>query len=424
MADSALPVTWDQFYSFIDRISDVEDQIKAIQTVTTQSPSNGMISTYQTPWIVQNYYLPYSNRESHQLPPGSPSGPGSLNKIATNIDVPGLTRTTVKNGMLQKTAVTSESGSANAPIKQRTAGLRTLATVDDELRPVLIPGQLTDLETHYPMLMVPNGLPRAFRGRFNLSYQGPAKGIAGHWEYFSEGRSGDTNTGSSEELAHTNLGGQGHWDPEKSQPSADDVHELRERFRASGADDVTAGIDIGWVPNQNLPKERRDQLLKSLSSDREDKQTENKSLTGNGSKQRGNSNKNTNVGSRLDKKRKLNSSGTGTDDQKERTLGVDKDPNGNTDAMLPHQRRSQARAQSMDVTKTQPTQRPARHASTPGITTDPISGQESGRRTSRKKSAAHQGNANPALHHDADERFEQTNGKKPASSHSIHEAYP
>jgi hypothetical protein len=222
-------------------------------------------------------------------------------------------------------------------------------------------------------------------------------------------------------MAYTNLGGQGLWDPNKPQPSANDVHELRERLRAAGADDVTVGIDVGWVLDRNLPKEQRDKLLNSLSSDRENKQ---KPLTGNGSKQRGNQAKNTNVGSRLDKKRKPNSSGTGTRNQKERTLGVDKDPNGNTDAMLPHQRRSQARAQSTDVTKTQPTQQPARHASTPVITTDHFSGQESGRRTLRKKGAAQKGNANPALHQDADERLEQTNGKKPASSHSIHEAYP
>ena len=262
MAGDALPVTWDQFEQFVKRFNDMEDKIKGIQIEPTQTPPSDAISTEHIPYIVQHYYLPHSNRASEALPAESPCNPRSSNR-------PGPPETTVRDGILQKSSSTSRPDSANVSQQQRSAGPRILAAIDDELRPVLVPGALTDLRTGRPRLMIPNGLPRAFKGRFNLSYEGPVEGIDGHWEYFSEGPPGETSNGSAEEMAHTNLGGQSHWTPDKSQPSADDVFALRELLRRTDADDVTEGIDIGWVPDRNLAKEQRDKLLKSLSSDQE-----------------------------------------------------------------------------------------------------------------------------------------------------------
>jgi hypothetical protein len=75
MADDALPVTWSDFEPFVGRFNGMEKKINTIERRPTQAPSSDMISAYQTPWIVQNYYLPHSNHASQEHPPSSPSGP-------------------------------------------------------------------------------------------------------------------------------------------------------------------------------------------------------------------------------------------------------------------------------------------------------------------------------------------------------------
>lgn len=427
MAGDTGPVTWDDLAPFIETVNNMAGKIETIPKPPAQTLPGGTTSNYHTPWIVQNYYLPHCNQASQEFPPGPPSDPKGTHNSATHTNIPAPTRTVVNAGVLQKAVTASQPDSADVTEPQIIAKPRMLATIERGLRPVRVPGPLTDFNTGRPMFLIPDGLPRAFRGRFNLGYEEPAKGVPGHWEFFSEGPVSTTGTGSAEELAHTNLGGQGYWTPDTGRPSADEVHDLRSQLHAGGLPDVTRGIDLSWVPDQNLTKEEREKLLEGLLPDRGNNKSKARSINpkpiiasevekavNNLLKSiEPNSTSNDAAKDQTGKRKHSFFSVTPTKENEINMGGLDRDPVDNKAAIIEQRTRygGQKSGSATQIPSTKTSRRTTRHTSVPTMPTRPAGLSRTGKTTSTRKGPARKEKFVLTSKSDQDAKLGNTNSK-------------
>lgn len=259
-----------------DQNKSMHDSITRLQSQNHSQPSVGPVNqatnppydvgyAYAPPWTIHFYRGGNDSASGSQgLAPGPPHKEAVANQpTSSDANSAALNTTVNANDELVKTGPEAIGASKDNNVPQQTPshGLRRLPTIDEEIEPWLVPGPLTNPVTNYPLFMTIRAVPKAFHGHFNFGHQGPAEEVSGHWEFFSEGPE------SAEALAHTNLGGQGNWTPNDIvRPTADDVHELRQRLRAERKDDITANIHLTWVTDQTLSKEDRDKLRNRYAS--------------------------------------------------------------------------------------------------------------------------------------------------------------
>lgn len=97
---------------------------------------------------------------------------------------------------------------------------------------------------------------------FTVGLRDSDPGWLGYWAFRSHGE------GSSEELAMTQLAGNTHWPTNNAAFSADQIHEFRTRLRLSGRADITADIDLVWVPTLRLQHQGGTTVSQVKSKDR------------------------------------------------------------------------------------------------------------------------------------------------------------
>ena len=99
-----------------------------------------------------------------------------------------------------------------------------------------------------------------FQGQYYVGHRWAIPGVPGRWEFTTLGL--DRDDQSSDSMAQTNLGNQGHWDPDTAYPTAEQVFELRARFvQRLGHVGDTRDIGVIWVA-----EDERDTALRTTTT--------------------------------------------------------------------------------------------------------------------------------------------------------------